>query len=154
MHKTTEQKIADLEHKIAQLKVEAARRQAQKSPAIRHAKDAIRSIDRALGATESAATRSALREARSILVACLAVDGVVMGSALVEPRGRRSSANVGAMASDLLGYVTQHPGQRGEQIAAALGTNVVTMRKPMKQLIAERKVKTKGQRRGMTYYAT
>lgn len=154
MRRTTEQKIADLEHKIAQLKVEAARRQAQKSPAIRHTKEALRSIDRALATTDSVATRAALQEARSTLVACLAIDGVVLGGGMAKPRGRRSSANVGELARELLEYVTRHPGQRGEQIAAALGTDVATMRKPMKQLIAERQVKTRGQRRGMTYHAT
>ena len=46
-----------------------------------------------------------------------------------------------------------HPGQRGEQISAALGTDSTTMRPVMKRLIEERKVKTKGERRGMTYAA-
>lgn len=56
------------------------------------------------------------------------------------------------MREALLAHVHANPGQRGEQIAAALGTDVGTMRLPMRKLIAERKVRTEGQRRGMTYY--
>ena len=46
-----------------------------------------------------------------------------------------------------------NPGSRGEQIAAALGTDVKTMRLPMLKLIADKQVRTEGQRRGMTYFA-
>lgn len=67
--------------------------------------------------------------------------------------GRRSSEHMEQMQAGLLEYVTANPGQRGEQIAAALKTDVGTMRLPMKKLIAEKKVRTQGQRRGMTYFA-
>jgi hypothetical protein len=66
---------------------------------------------------------------------------------------RRSSENMEKMSADLLAHVKSNPGSRGEQIAAALGTDVGTMRLPMRKLIAEKKVKTRGQRRGMTYFA-
>jgi len=68
-------------------------------------------------------------------------------------RGRRSSVDLAAWGDKLLAHVKAHPGQRGEQIAKALRTDVGTMRKPMQDLIAKKKVKTKGQRRGMTYTA-
>lgn len=67
--------------------------------------------------------------------------------------GKRSAEDLGAMSTALLEYVKTNPGQRGEQIAAALGTDVGTMRLPMKKLIAEKQVRTEGQRRGMTYFA-
>jgi hypothetical protein len=68
-------------------------------------------------------------------------------------RGKRTAADLGEMGAALLAHVKANPGQRGEQIAAALGTDVGTMRLPMRQLIAEKKVRTEGQRRGMTYFA-
>jgi hypothetical protein len=50
--------------------------------------------------------------------------------------------------------VRSNPGQRGEQIAAALAADTKAIRPVMKKLIAAGKVRTEGQRRGMTYTAT
>jgi len=66
--------------------------------------------------------------------------------------GKRSAEQMETMTSDLVAFVKTNPGQRGEQIAAALKTDVGTMRLPMKKLIAAKAISTKGQRRGMTYY--
>jgi hypothetical protein len=149
--RTEEQMIQDLEARIAAIKAKAERKKVKRDPALRHISGAIRSIDKALGETGDSATRQALSEARNTLSACLSLNGVVVASS-GRPRGRRSSQGHDAMAEQLLTYVMEHPGQRGEQIAAALRTDVGTMRPPMKKLIAENKVKTRGQRRGMTYF--
>ena len=50
-------------------------------------------------------------------------------------------------------YPRSASGQRGEQIAAALNVDTKTMRPAMHALIAESKVKTRGERRGMQYFA-
>jgi hypothetical protein len=52
----------------------------------------------------------------------------------------------------MLAKRVENPGQRGEQIAEALGTDTKTMRLPMQKLIAHEKGRTKGERRGMRYY--
>ena len=56
------------------------------------------------------------------------------------------------MSERLLVYLKQNPGSRGEQISAALKTDTKTLRLPLQALIKAKKVKTKGQRRGMAYF--
>jgi hypothetical protein len=68
-------------------------------------------------------------------------------------RGRRSSEGLDVMQGKLLAHVKSNPGQRGDQIAAAFGTDAKTIRPAMQRLIADKKVKSRGQRRGMTYAA-
>ena len=67
-------------------------------------------------------------------------------------RIRRTSENIEEMQNALLEHVKANPGQRGDQIASALGSDVGTIRGPMKKLIAKGHVTTEGQRRGMTYH--
>jgi hypothetical protein len=67
-------------------------------------------------------------------------------------RIRRSSENLEEMQTALLAHVKANPGQRGDHIAAALGSDVGTIRGPMKKLIAAKQIRTEGQRRGMTYH--
>jgi hypothetical protein len=154
VRRSEDQLIQDLEARIASLKARAERTKITKDPALKHITAAIRSIDKARAETEDTATKTALDEARTTLGACLALNGgaVVPSNGSVVKRGTRGGGG-SVDATALLTYVSSHPGQRGEQIASALGTDTKAMRPVMKRLIEERKVKTKGERRGMTYTA-
>ncbi len=146
--RTEEQRIAELEAKIAELKARAEAKKVKKDPSLRHISAALRSIDKALATIQDAATKSALSETRTALSACLSLNGVSQRNVLV-PRAR-PSLRVGE--DQLLAYVQEHPGARGEVIAAALGTDTKSMRPVMHRLIDDRKVKTKGEARGMQYF--
>ena len=110
-------------------------------------------LERVLGsAAKDPSTKRSLNQARSALAECLGNAGTVRPG----PRSTkgRSSANYSDdLPEALLTYVRNNPGQRGEQIAAALATDSPTLRPVMKRLITEGKIETAGQRRGMTYSA-
>jgi hypothetical protein len=146
-----EQRIAELESKIAAIKEREAKKQVKADPALRHAASALRSIDKALSASKDPVTRQALSEARATLSACLTLNRAEGAGRKGETR--HASAPIDNLPEVLLNYVRAHPGQRGEQIAAALSTDTRAMRPAMKRLIEAGKVRTEGQRRGMTYSA-
>ncbi len=67
-------------------------------------------------------------------------------------RVRRSSADVDALADRLLAHVKAHPGQGITQIARSLRRTSKDLRLPVQKLLAEKKLKTTGQRRGTKYH--
>lgn len=157
--RSEEERIADLERRIAEIKARAERKKAKSNPATRFTVAALKSVDKALASSTDAALRKGLDEARATLSACLALLGVVTPAGKSGARAaaagggaRRSSEDVASMADALLDHIQKHPGQRGEEIAAALETDTRTIRLPLKKLIEERKVKTKGQARGTSYH--
>ena len=145
--RTAEQRIAALEAQIQAIKAKAAADKVKKDPALKFVSKAIRFIDTASAETKDAAMRVSLEEARSTLSACLQLKGVTVA----HKSPRRASRGGSVDRETLLAYVRNNPGSRGEQIAAALGTDVKIMRPLMKALIEEDKVRTRGERRGMMY---
>ena len=79
--------------------------------------------------------------------------GMNTGQPKVKKGAGASGRNSSAMSETVLAHIQANPGQRADAIAKALGTNVDKLRPVTKALIAEKKLKTHGQRRGMTYQA-
>jgi hypothetical protein len=155
VRRDSDQLIAALEGKIEAIKARAARKRAKSNPAVRFTVAAIRSMDKAMSAATDAVLRKALEEARGGLTAYLALQGVVPAArAGTQTRVvRRSTEALEQTGASLLDYLREHPGQRSEDIATALGSDTKAIRRPMQSLLAERKIKTTGARRGMRYYA-
>ena len=147
--------VAALEAKIEAIKARAERKRAKANPAIRYTVAAVRNMDKAMSAADDAVLRRALEEAHGGLTAYLKLQGIVPanGSAARTSGGRRTSDDVEQVGASLLAYVRNNPGQRGEDIAEAMGTDSKAIRLPMKKLIADGQVRTKGERRGMKYYS-
>ncbi len=67
-------------------------------------------------------------------------------------RVRRSSESVQQLAAKVQAAVRSGPGRRLGEIAAQLGTDAKEIRRPAQVLVAERKLKTTGQRGGTRYF--
>jgi len=67
-------------------------------------------------------------------------------------RIRRSPDDVAAMERSILDQVSRNPGCGATELSEALGVETKDLRLPIKNLIAAKKLKTKGQRRGTKYF--
>lgn len=66
---------------------------------------------------------------------------------------KRTPEELEALVGSLVDYVRKNPGQRIEQIGAALGIGTKELALPAKKLIADKQLRTKGQKRATTYFA-
>jgi hypothetical protein len=144
IRRSPEQMIADLQQEIERIKTRAAQRKVRRDPALRHVTAAVRSIDKAMGATTDAATRKAFNEARATLAACLSLNGAA-------PRKgpRRGAARVDPDA--VVAFLKNHPWCSSAQVGEAVGSDAATLRPVLKQLIADGAVKARGKARGTRY---
>jgi hypothetical protein len=149
--RSPEERIKELESKIAQVKARAERAKVAKDPALRHVKAALKGIDKALNATQDGAMRAALDEARTTLGACLTLHGEeskgARGTLVPQPRNQAK-----VELETLLNFLVKHPGSRSEGIAAALRTDTRALRPALQQLRAEGRARTEGQGRATRYY--
>lgn len=73
-------------------------------------------------------------------------------SARAGNRVKRSTEQVDAMASRVLAQVRSKQGQRLEQIGKAMKLPTKGLKLPVAKLLAAKKLKTKGQKRGTQYF--
>jgi len=84
-------------------------------------------------------------------VAVVGGRGVKIGSR--RGGGKRSAAQLDKLADTFRSYVAKHPGLRIEQINKELGTTTTDLALPIRKLIADGEIKTKGQKRSTMYFA-
>jgi hypothetical protein len=89
-------------------------------------------VEAALGGGRTLATRGSIR-------------------ALESRSGKRSPQELAKTADRLLRHIKSNPGQRAEQIAEGVGTSTKALALPLRKLVAEKRLKTKGVARGTTY---
>jgi hypothetical protein len=132
-----------------QVKRRAAAKKVKRDPALRYVSGAIRSIDKALSASEDHASRAALLDARSGLAAILSLSGVVVPAG----RGRTGPRGVGPVIAEdaLLAYIQAHPGSRSEDIAAGLGTDTAGIRPALVGLKQAGRLVVEGKARATRY---
>jgi hypothetical protein len=75
------------------------------------------------------------------------------GAASREKGAKRPPDEIERLTGKLLDYVKGNPGQRIEQIADGMGTSTKELNLPAKKLIANKQLKTKGQKRATQYFA-
>ena len=67
-------------------------------------------------------------------------------------RGKRSSEQVAAMAARVLAEVRSKQGRRLEEIGKAMRTDTAVLKLPIAKLLAAKRLKTKGRKRGTRYF--
>lgn len=65
---------------------------------------------------------------------------------------KRAPEDLVALVGQLFSAIKANPGQRMEQIAKGLRSSTQELALPAKKLIAEKKIKTKGERRATKYF--
>jgi hypothetical protein len=69
------------------------------------------------------------------------------------PGAKRTPAELEALSEQFAAFVKANPGLRIEQINKQLGTTTKDLALPIRKLVSEDVVATKGQKRSTTYYA-
>ena len=67
--------------------------------------------------------------------------------------GKRTSDELESLASSILRHIQSNPGQRMEQLSASLDIPSKELTLPIKKLMQENRLRTKGQKRATAYYA-
>jgi hypothetical protein len=114
-------------------------------------------MNRVVGDFVAQITELAKRAAINTLESALG--GGKGGLSLSVGRGRRkgakrTSADLDQLGDDFHVYVLKNPGLRIEQINKQLGTTTKDLALPIRKMIADGSLKTKGEKRSTQYFAT
>jgi hypothetical protein len=66
---------------------------------------------------------------------------------------KRTSADLDQLGESFHAFVAKHPGLRIEQINKQLGTSTKDLALPIRKMISDGSLKTKGEKRSTTYFA-
>lgn|SRR5574341_375901 len=67
---------------------------------------------------------------------------------------KRTEAELDELSARFLAFVAKNPGLRIEQINKQIGTSTKVLALPIRKLIADGSLKTKGEKRSTTYFAS
>ena len=115
-------------------------------------------MNRVVAGFVSQITELARAAAREMIDEALGKGGKIsLGGSFRGGRGRgrgakRTSDELDKLADQFQAFVTKHPGLRIEQINKQLGTTTKDLALPIRKLIAEGALKTKGEKRSTTYF--
>lgn len=83
----------------------------------------------------------------------ISIGGLGRGAGRGRGRGaKRTADELDRLAEQFHAFVTKHPGLRIEQINKELGTTTKDLALPIRKLLAEGALKTKGAKRSTTYF--
>jgi hypothetical protein len=99
------------------------------------------------------ARRAAIDTLESALGKSGARGGVRIGGVGRGRGAKRTQADIDGIGAQFVAFVAKHPGLRIEQINKELGTSTKDLALPIRKLIAEGAIKTKGKKRSTTYFA-
>jgi len=88
-------RIAELQAKIEGIKARDLRKKTRAKPEVKYALAATKALDKALGATTDVTLRTAFQEARSIVAAAIAIEGVALAESTAgvgKPGRKRKNA--------------------------------------------------------------
>jgi DNA-binding NtrC family response regulator len=69
-----------------------------------------------------------------------------------KPGAKRSPEEISRTTEQLFDYIQGHPGERIEEIAKALNTSTKELTLPIKKLLSDKKISSRGTRRATKYF--
>lgn len=124
-----------------------------KQSAVKSVKDALGNGDTELPTRRGRGRPGRVAGAkRAALLGDAEVTKTPKGSGGKKKGSKRSTMQLEHLTEKLLAHITANPGQRIEKLNAELGMRTKELALPVKKLLAEKKISTKGKRRATAYF--